>query len=453
MLIAIAGLVGLAINRNVQQITDQALAYDVNLDDEGDDLRAAVLDVRHYHRNLFFLGPDSPDAETLITSAYDSLRREIVEYREIGEHPGLASANDLLLLAERYFAVFQPAIDQYDVDRAAFNSASEEGLELLNEFGRNVEEIERTGEDEAAEALERTDAANHQARIILVSVLGGMVLIGGGLAWSTARVTAMYRQLYEVQRETSARLAESSRLKTNFIADASHELRTPLAILRGNAEAGLALDSVCVHRDILNDIVAESAQMTKLVGDLLLLARSDANSLPLAIEPIEAELFSMELAERARVLVAHHHREFAMSLAGHGLLRIDESRLAQAVMVLVDNAAKYSPPGSTVRLISATRDKGFVLEVVDNGPGLPAESLATIFDRFVRLDQGRSRLHGGAGLGLSIARTIVEAHNGRIEILSSPGAGTTARIVLPLAPANAQPIQSDSRPLRLPVGT
>ncbi|MBA2276452.1 MAG: ATP-binding protein [Chloroflexia bacterium] len=431
--IAITGLAGLAINQNVADITARALEHDVNLEDEGDDLRAAVLDLRHYHRDLVFLGPNSPQALLNFSSAYMRMHEQIDDYAEIERSPGVLSAEELETSAETYFETFEPAIGLYYVDRVAFDVASDQGLAQLEELDEAAQAIDRLGEDQAEASLANVDRANQKARFILLGVLGGLVLVGVGLVWSAFRVVTQIRELYEAQQASAAKLADAVRAKTDFIADASHELRTPLTVLRGNAEAGLVIESACGHREILEEIVAESVRMTRLVADLLFLARSDAESLPLRIEPVEAEPFAVDLAERAGVLVRQHGHALGTALAGHGTIHVDATRIEQAVMILVDNAAKYSLPNSKVSLNTSTWNGQFVFEVVDSGAGMLPDELAPIFERFYRVDKVRSRRLGGAGLGLSIAKTIVDAHGGRIAVESQVDEGTKMRIQIPLA--------------------
>lgn len=432
--IAMTGLAGLAINQNVHDITQRALDEDVNLEDEGDDLRAAILDVRHYHRDLFFLGPNVNNALLHHSNAIMELREQLADYAEIDidATAGVATPAEMEALSDSYYQAFMPVIDQYYVDRNAFDIASSRGLAILQEMERSAQEIDRLGERRAETSLANVDQANRQARVILLSVLGGLVLVGAGLVWTAIRVVAQFRHLYEGQQVASARLSEALQAKNDFIADASHELRTPLTVLRGNAEAGLAVDHECVHREFLEEIVVESARMTRLIEDLLFLARSDASSVPLNIEAVSAEPLLLELSERAKVLVQQTGATLVTGLTGLGTLNVDVARIEQAVMILIDNAAKFSPPGGNIRFNSSSWKDDFIIEVVDEGPGMRKEDFPFIFERFHRLDKVRNRRVGGTGLGLAIAKTIVDAHHGRIDVHSRLGHGTSMRILLPL---------------------
>ncbi len=432
--IALTGVAGLATNRNVHDITQRALDIDVNLEDEADDLRAAILDMRHFHRDLFYDGPNANTRLNLDT-AYMELEEQLDDYAEINLEPipDIVTAAEMRAMADIYWRDFQAAIELYESDPSGFETASTTGLARLNEMERAAEALDRLGERRSEASLANVDEANRQARTILLSVLGGLVLVGATLVWVTIRVIAQFRKLYNSQEAASVQLSQALQAKSDFIADASHELRTPLTVLRGNAEAGLAIDRNSAQREILEDIVSEAGRMTKLVEDLLFLARSDADSVPLDIESVAAEPLLLELSERARMLTRGAGASFATRLDGYGTLDVDSARIDQAVMILVDNAAKYSPPGGTVYLASSSWRDEFIIEVADQGPGIKPEDIPFVFERFRRVDKVRNRQRGGTGLGLAIAKTIVEAHQGRIDVHSRDGEGTQMRIYLPLA--------------------
>jgi two-component system sensor histidine kinase VicK len=241
-----------------------------------------------------------------------------------------------------------------------------------------------------------------------------------------------------VEQAAALQMAEASRAKTDFIADASHELRTPLTVLRGNAEIGLAIDDDCAHAEILAEIVDESARMSRLVDDLLFLARSDASQVPLELRKMDSADLLDGLVRRAQVLARERGATLVADVHGDGALTADPDRIEQAVLILIDNAAKYGPAGGDVELAGSVDDGQLVVEVRDRGPGIPEEQLPRVFERFYRLDgAGRDRSSGGAGLGLSIAAAIVEGHGGRISAASRSGGGTTMSLRLPLQRANA----------------
>jgi two-component system, OmpR family, sensor histidine kinase VicK len=432
VMILIAGVVGFSLNRNVERVTDEALRYDVQLEDEGDDLRAAVLDLRHYHRNIYFGGPSRTQIDNF-ESAYAQLEEEIRELEDIGvRDPDAPQPDEIRRIAEEYYAGFRPAIGLYEEDRAAFEDASDRGLVRIDEMAQAGEDLDELGEQLSEESLGEVERATTTARMVLLAVIFGLLLVGAGLAYVTVRVVDELRRLYAHQQETAEKLAEANRAKTDFIADVSHELRTPLTVLRGNAQVGLAVGSDSNHAQLFEEIVAESKRMSRMVEDLLFLARSDSASPPLEFETVAVTPFLAELAGRAEVLTREHGAELERKLEGEGYVEIDRQRIEQAVLILVDNAAKYGLRGGTVTLASFVRSGELHVSVEDRGPGIPEDELPRIFDRFYRLDKARSRQLGGTGLGLPIARTIVEAHGGRIEAVSRLGKGTKMTLRLPL---------------------
>lgn len=434
--IIIAGLVGLLLNRNIESTADGA-KYSVGLEDEGDDLRAAVLDVRHYHRNLYFQVQEVGITRSGVAdfeNAYDRLQHELHELENVGvRDPDLPQPEEIRSMAESYYAEFGPAIESAEENPREFEQVSISTLRDIEEMENAATKIDEVGEDISADALQRVDRASTTATVVLLAVIGGLVLVGAGLAYAAVRVVTELRRLYADQRVTAEKLAEVSKAKTDFLADASHELRTPLTVLRGNAQVGLSLDGSQDHREILEEIVEESRRMSRMVEDLLFLARSDSASLP----PLEAEVVSVEslvsgLAERAKALARERGVGLGTDLSGEGEAEIDRSRVEQAVLILVDNAAKYGARGGRVTLSSGTSFGELSITVADRGPGIPEEELSRIFERFYRMDKTRSRKLGGSGLGLPIAKTIVEAHEGRIEAESRVGGGTRMSLYLPL---------------------
>jgi heavy metal sensor kinase len=235
-------------------------------------------------------------------------------------------------------------------------------------------------------------------------------------------------ELARAFNQTLERLDRLFRSQQRFLADVSHELRTPLTSVRGNLDLMKRFgrydeESMAVIQD-------EMERMSRLLGDLLLLARADTGGLPLRHEPVELDNILFEVYRQ----VSRIEKTVTVELTDVDQVVIlgDEDRLKQLLLNLVDNAIKYTLPGGAVRL-SLAKDKGWAnLLVSDTGIGIPAEDLPHIFDRFYRVDKARSRAQGGSGLGLAIAKWIVQAHGGAIQVDSTVGQGTTFRITLPL---------------------
>ncbi len=448
--IIIAGLIGFWQTRNIERVAAEALGY-VELEDEGDDLRAAILDVRHYHRNLYFNSLNTGRLTREGRDEYEASRTRL--YEEIDELNGVGAyaqsapqPDDFRRWADEYFATFRPFTQQETVtDEKAFDAASDRGLAQIEQMELEAEKLDGLGESLTDGALQRVDRAAATSELVLLGAILGLLLAGVALAYAAVRVVNELRRLYAGQQETAEKLAEVSRQKTDFLADVSHELRTPLTVLRGNAQVGLALGAEGEQKQLLEEVVEESKRMSRMVEELLFLARSDSSLPSMQAETVSVPPLMSELAGRAAVLARERGAELATDLRAAGVLRADPNRLEQAVLVLVDNAIKYGPPGGTVTLRSDVTPQGELrITVEDEGPGIPKEDLPRVFERFYRVDKARSRRMGGAGLGLPIAKTIVEAHGGHIAAESRTGRGTRMSIHLPLAPdaPDAQPATS-----------
>ncbi len=423
--IAAADLLGLGIIARVRTIAEQAVTVDVALEDRSDDFRVAVLDMRHYHRNIIFAGPSRRGLADFDT-AHAVLLVQIDRLEELAvDDPSLPSPQSLREQAQQYYEEFRPAIDLYTSNPRGFTRASDDGLLRLAELSDAAREIDHLGEQRAAAALQSVEYETSRAQWALLAMLGGLTLAGGAFTYLSIRNV-------REQQHTSSQLASALRLKNDFIADASHELRTPLTVLRANAELARSLkEDPELQSELLDEILQESDRMTTLVSDLLFLANSDAGSLPLQLDLIEIAPFLTELGDRAGTLAREHGVALETVLQARGLAEIDGARIEQAIMILIDNAGKYSPPDTLVTLRSTVAGNKLVIEVQDRGLGIPPAELPHIFERFYRVDKARSRRQGGSGLGLAIARSIVEAHGGRIAAVSALGRGTTMSIFLP----------------------
>lgn len=221
---------------------------------------------------------------------------------------------------------------------------------------------------------------------------------------------------------------QTLQMQRRFVADASHELRTPLTTLRGNLSLLQRKPPVSEtdRTDILADMVDETERLMRLVGQLLALARSDAGrSLPL--ETVRLSPLLEEVCQQIRTLAAQH--TITCRIEPDITLWGNEDALKQTVLALLDNAVKYTPPGSQVTLTAHQEQAQAKIQVQDDGPGIAAEHLPHIFERFYRGDTARTG--GGAGLGLAIAQELTQAQHGSITVHSRPGEGTTFTLIFP----------------------
>jgi heavy metal sensor kinase len=239
-------------------------------------------------------------------------------------------------------------------------------------------------------------------------------------------------RLATVFNETLARLEGSFERLRRFTADASHELRTPLTALRAVGEVGLRERRTAEqYRDIVGSMLEEVDRLARLVDSLLTLSRADAGRIALRPETFDLGGLAREVASHLSVLAEEKGQRLDVAAQGEVPVTADRAILRLAVVNLIDNAVKYAPSGTTVRVDVEVRDGVAALRVSDAGPGIAQEHHARLFDRFYRVDPARSREDGGTGLGLAIARWATEAHGGRIELASEPGRGSRFTVVLP----------------------
>ena len=277
----------------------------------------------------------------------------------------------------------------------------------------------------ARRALKPVDEMSRTARRITGEELGRRIRVrgtGDELDHLAGTLNAML-----------ARLEEAFTQVRRFAADAAHELRTPLTALKGGIEVALRTERPREeYRRVLVSSLEEVERLVRLAEDLLLLSRFSAGALP-ARERVELQPLLHDLREVGERLALA--RGVSVDLAVDAPLAVhgDPATLRRAVLNLVENAIKYTPPGGRVELGLAPADRSAAIVVRDTGVGMDPAEAARVFEPFVRLDEARARDTGGAGLGLAIVRSIVLAHGGTLAVESAPGAGSTFTIRLPLA--------------------
>jgi heavy metal sensor kinase len=245
-------------------------------------------------------------------------------------------------------------------------------------------------------------------------------------------------QLILAFNQTLSRLENLFNTQRRFIADVGHELRTPLTVIKGNV--GLMRKLECGDDEALESIDAEVDRLTRMVGDLLLIARAESGKLPLDQQQVELDTLLLEVLQQIQVLAVD---QLSLSLGeiDQVLIYGDRDRLKQVFLNLISNAIKYTQKGGEV-IVGLGKVEGRArVTVSDNGPGIPSEDLPHIFERFYRTEKSRTRSKDGKGfgLGLSIAYWIVRHHGGHIDVDSKEGQGTRFDVWFPLAEGDCQP--------------
>lgn len=311
----------------------------------------------------------------------------------------------------------------------------------------------------------------HLRSVLLACIPMLLALAAGGGWWLSRRalapVDAMTREAHALSvdnlgarlrvpdtRDELARLADSwngvlARLQSavervmRFTADASHELRTPVALIRTTAELSLRQQrSAREYQDSLRQIENESQRMSQLLEDLLFLARFDAGNetsskLGAQVRDFDLREFAQSVCEGMKVLAGEHDVRLSYRALQHPVMvRGDTIALRRLIVLLTDNAIKYTSEGGAVEVWTGKHGADAILEVRDTGPGIAVNDLPHVFERFWRADKARTS-GNGIGLGLALAQSIAQANGGRIEAESELNLGSTFRVVLPLAPEHS----------------
>jgi signal transduction histidine kinase len=269
---------------------------------------------------------------------------------------------------------------------------------------------------QAARSLEPAEEALDNLLVVLLVGSAGALVVAAAGGWFLAGKSLEPLRLAFARQHA-------------FVADASHELRTPLAVIRANAEFLQQGQPDSVE---IADIVSETDRLSALVDALLALARGEAADRP------QRDLFDLGSVVQNSVEAMHAlagERGVSLSVeAEHGVrVEGDREQLRQLIVILVDNALRYTPGGGAVEVDVSRSGNQAQVSVTDTGIGIEQAALSRVFDRFYRADDARNRDSGGAGLGLSIARQLVEEHDGKITAESTPGQGSTFTVTLPLA--------------------
>ncbi len=276
----------------------------------------------------------------------------------------------------------------------------------------------------ASKSLEPLVAMSRQAELITAKNLDKRLEVGNAKI-ELARLAAQFNELL-------SRLDRSFESMRGFMADASHEMRTPLAVIRGEADVTLAQDRpASEYRESLAIIQDEAKRLSRLVDDLLNLARADSGQRPLDIEEFYLNDLLEGCCRSAQGLARRKEIRLTSVCPGDVPFRGDHELLRRMIFNLLDNGIRYTPPGGSISARLEVEGAQARIVVADSGIGIPPEAAARVFERFYRVDKARSRADGGFGLGLSIVKWIAESHGGAVHLESQPDRGSTFTVVLP----------------------
>ncbi|OAT72168.1 sensor histidine kinase [Parageobacillus thermoglucosidasius] len=259
----------------------------------------------------------------------------------------------------------------------------------------------------------------NQLLLIIVTgcVIGGLCAIAAGY-FLAGRALVPIQQAWQKQQQ--------------FVSDASHELRTPLAVIQAKTDLLFRSPSATVKEKIgdISVIAKECRRLSRLVANLLMLARSDSNQIEVKKEPFRLDELLKEMVDHYAEIASYQQKEITLDVKTPVQFTGDKERIHQLLIILLDNAMKYTEDGGHIHLSCRQTASSIILEVQDNGIGIAKEEIPKIFDRFYQSDKARTK-SDGAGLGLSIAKWIIEKHNGKVKVHSELGKGTRFEIIFP----------------------
>ncbi len=290
---------------------------------------------------------------------------------------------------------------------------------LLQDFGnhtpRTLTRVERN------EVLQQIQALRQTTRVSLLTIDAIVMVLGAGLSFFLAGKTL----------EPIGVMLEK---QTQFLADASHELRTPLSALQTSTEVALRSQrSNEEYKGVITDVHAEIVRLGKIVNDLLYLSRADSQAISITLKPVDLAPLIQETLQSLDPFIKKKALQVKTDVAESVVILGDEDKLKQLILIFLDNAIKYTQSGGTITVQLSKKPKP-ILTIMDTGLGLDQKEIKQLFQRFYRSD--RSRSTSGVGLGLSIAKSIIELHNAKILVKSTPQKGSTFAIIFPINPVH-----------------
>lgn len=370
--------------------------------------------------------------EALLSDLFSEIRPSIKV-----EH-GIPTLADWAKRANEANSMVTASIQVFDRDKKLLEKYGDDGIERLGK-GR-MEERDQTGSTRVRSFNEKiksegkdcgylqvqvstkqNDQASElaiYATIVAMPFLGALVAIAGyffsGLALRPAE--------------------QAMQLTRRFVADAGHELNTPIAIIEASLEALTEILRENNVKEDLTEIIAKaSARMSELASDLIFLARVENPISHYVIAPVSLKKLLEDVCEDFTTLAKNRNIHFKLGSISELEVMGNLEFLRRMVTNLASNALRYTDEGGTIVIWSEVEGRNLALKVSDTGIGIPPESIDHVFDRFYRVDKARARAAGGAGLGLSIVKAVVESHKGNITVTSELGRGSTFKVTIPLA--------------------
>ena len=301
------------------------------------------------------------------------------------------------------------------------------------EMASRFKKLEHTILRLQSSADQRYDRAHQERDRALLAIVALALLSSAGFGW---RATIARRDRAAALLRENERLTELDKMKEEFVASVSHELRTPLTSIRGYLELVLEGDAENLTEEqtqYLGVVDRNADRLLELINDLLDVAQAESGRLVLNLEPVRLESLVADAVSGMRPFAAARHIDLGLDVVDEqeAAISIDRKRMGQVVDNLLSNAVKFTPEGGNVGVRLRSNNGDVLIEVEDNGMGVPEAEQAQLFDRFFRTAAASGQALQGTGLGLAISKGIVEAHGGHIELVSAEGVGTTFSVVLP----------------------
>jgi heavy metal sensor kinase len=417
---------------SVEANTAAALLADEFVEEKGDPLassREVLANLRLRGSTVAFLAvgrvlgssapiPPNEVADIVRGAGASSGGHQILALPQAGENGARAAVVRIALGGQQFLAVAVQPLDEVVADLAVLRSVLMLALPLM------VALAGIGGYWLARRNLAPLGSMAAQASRITHSNLG--TRLDAGQAAEELTVLA------DSFNELLSRLDQSFDHMRRFVADASHELRTPISIIRGEADVALSHErSSAEYQQALAIVLDESRRLSRLVDDLLNLARADAGRVKLQVAEFYLNDLVAECCRSAQTLAAARGVEIECPPHDDVAFRGDEELVRRMVMNLIDNAIRYSPAGGRVTATLESRGGDVEIRIADTGAGIAPEAVPHLFERFYRADKARSRQDGGFGLGLAIVKWIAESHRGAVDLASTPGMGSTFTVTMP----------------------